>query len=167
MAIADVSHLEPHLEISLLGGLEVRADAVVIDLPSKKTQALFAYLAYAPGKLHERAKLCGLFWPESAKAQAQASLRQALFSLRKGLPPPGRSALLSRGEALALEASRIRVDRRELDYYLVEGTPEALERVASLYRGPLLEGFVLGEGPFDEWIESERAQLHEAVLHAL
>src|SRR5204862_1946858 len=35
------------------------------------------------------------------------------------------------------------------------------------YRGPLLDGFRLAEKPFEEWLESERARLHELALDAL
>ena len=48
-----------------------------------------------------------------------------------------------------------------------EGTPEALHRVAELYRGDLLEGLGMTEAPFEEWLVGERERLRELALAAL
>ena len=58
-------------------------------LPTRKAQALLAYLALTPGRAHPRDKLTALLWPETGDRRARHSLRQALFSLRKA--PAGRA----------------------------------------------------------------------------
>src|SRR5262249_30157033 len=50
---------------------------------------------------------------------------------------------------------------------VTDGTLEALERVVGLYRGDLLSGFALDEGPFEEWLLGERERLRELALEAL
>ena len=75
------------IDISLLGGFRVRVGSSLLHLPTRKAQALLAYLALRPGKAHDREKVHALLWPESGKVQAQASLRQVLFTLRKALTP--------------------------------------------------------------------------------
>ena len=50
---------------------------------------------------------------------------------------------------------------------IAEGTPQALEQAADLYRGDLLLGFTLNEPFFEEWLVAERERLREKALEAL
>ena len=68
---------------------------------------------------------------------------------------------------VALDASHLRVDVAILERHVGGGTREALEGVASLYPGHLLDAFVIDEAPFDQWIESERSRLREVALGTL
>jgi DNA-binding SARP family transcriptional activator len=155
------------LVISLLGGFQARVGASTIHLPTRKTQALLAYLALHPGQPHDREKIQGLLWPDAPPRQAQASLRQTLFTLRKTLPSTSAAALLTTATTVALDASQLRVDVTLLERHVGGVTREALEEVASLYAGDLLEAFVIDEAPFDQWIENERSRLREAALGTL
>jgi DNA-binding SARP family transcriptional activator len=155
------------LVISLLGAFRARVGASTIQLPTRKTQGLLAYLALYPGERHEREKIQGLLWPEVRARQAQASLRQTLFTLRKSLPGTSAAALLTTPTTVALDASNLRVDVALLERHLGDGTRDALEGVASLYAGHLLEAFVVDEAPFDQWIEGERSRLREVALGTL
>ncbi len=76
----------PVLRIRLFGGFEARSgDGPTIELPTKKTQALLAYLAIHPGEARTRERVADLLWSDRGDAQAKASLRQALTALRKAL----------------------------------------------------------------------------------
>ena len=71
------------LELMLLGGFHARVvPGGAVDLPTRKAQALLAYLALPAGSLHPRGKLAGLLWGDMPKAQARGNLRKALFWLR-------------------------------------------------------------------------------------
>jgi DNA-binding SARP family transcriptional activator len=155
------------LVITLLGGFQARVGASTIHLPTRKTQALLAYLALHPGQAHDREKIQGLLWPDAPPRQAQASLRQTLFSLRKNLPGTSGAALLTTATTVALDASHLRVDVGILERHVGGVTREALEGVASLYAGHLLEAFVIDEAPFDQWIDNERSRLREVALGTL
>jgi DNA-binding SARP family transcriptional activator len=155
------------LAISLLGTFQARVDASTIHLPTRKTQGLLAYLALHAGQPHDREKIQGLLWPDAASRQAQASLRQTLFTLRKTLPRTSAPALLTTTTTVALDASRLWVDVAVLERHVGGATREALEGVASLYAGDLLEAFVIDEAPFDQWIENERSRLREVALGTL
>ena len=50
------------LELTLLGGFLARIEGEPLTLPTKKTQALLAYLALPVGHAHQRDKLAGLLW---------------------------------------------------------------------------------------------------------
>jgi len=58
------------------------------------------------------------------------------------------------------------VDVAEFERLLASGTPEALERASTLYRGDLLMGFVVDEPLFEEWLVAERERLRELALEA-
>src|SRR3984957_21188182 len=155
------------LVISLLGGFQARVGASTVHLPTRKTQALLAYLALHPGQPHDREKIQGLLWPDAGPRQAQASLRQTLFTLRKTLPGTSAAALLTTATTVALDPSHLTVDVAILERHVGGATREALEGVASLYAGDLLEAFVIDEAPFDQWIENERSRLREVALGTL
>src|SRR5213594_395474 len=157
----------PRLNIVLLGGFQGRVDASApLTLPTRKSQALLAFLALPPGRSHPRGKLASLLWGGMREPQARRGLRQSLFTLRKAVDaePP---ALLIDGESVALNPASVDVDVVEFERQVAEGTPAALERAATLYRGELLEGLALQEAPFEEWLLAERERLRELVLEAL
>ena len=155
------------LNLTLLGGFQGRFGASApLTLPTRKTQALLAFLALPPGRSHPREKLASLLWGGMREPQARSGLRQSLFTLRKAMDvePP---ALLVDGQTVALNPSAVDVDVIEFEHRVAEGTPAALERAAALYRGELLEGLALQEAPFEEWLLAERDRLHERALEAL
>src|SRR5262249_48659094 len=131
----------------------------------KKSQALLAYLALPLGQVHPREKLAALLWGDMREAQARAGLRQTLFTLRKTLGAPDPFQLV--GETVALDSSLVTVDVREFEQCIARGTREALEEAVALYRGDFLEGLVLQEAPFEEWLLAERLRLRELALEAL
>src|SRR5687767_6018357 len=88
------------LSLTLLGGLQARLDpGGTLVLPTRKSQALLAYLALPPGRAHPRDKLAALLWGGIRDDSARASLRQALFAVRKALADTG--ALVLDADTLA------------------------------------------------------------------
>jgi DNA-binding SARP family transcriptional activator len=154
------------LSLTLLGGFQARLEpGSAITLPTRKSQALLAYLALPPGRAHPRDKLAALLWGGIREESARASLRQALFAIRKALSDT--SAVHQDGDALALEPGAVEVDAATFERLVREGTSVALERAAALYQGDLLSGFAVDEGPFEEWLLGERERLRELALEAL
>ena len=82
----------PSLRVMLLGGFDARlASGAPVSLPTKKAQALLAYLGIRPGQSHPRDKLAALLWGEKSDEQARGGLRHALVALRRalvGVNPP-------------------------------------------------------------------------------
>jgi DNA-binding SARP family transcriptional activator len=154
-------------ELTLLGAFGARHGAGAVNLPTRKAQALLAYLALAPDRAHERDTLCGLLWGETGRDQAFSSLRQTLFGIRKALPPALKGAIIASGRTVALDASQVRSDAARFAAHVTQPTRVGLEAAAALYRGQLLEGFAIAEAPFEEWLGVERdryAQLAGAAL---
>jgi len=156
------------LRVMLLGGFEARlASGATLSLPTKKAQALLAYLGIRPGQSCPRDKLAALLWGEKSDGQARGGLRHALVALRRALASATPASLRIEGRTLALNPVGVEVDVAAFERLVAEGTPQALEHAAELYRGDLLFGFTVNEPLFEEWLVSERERLRETALEAL
>jgi DNA-binding SARP family transcriptional activator len=102
---------EAPLRLALLGGFEARLqDGSALVLPTKKSQALLAYLALPAGRIHTREQLATLLWGDMPEPQARGNLRQGLSRLRNALPRPVRPAVIFDGPTVALDTSIVEVD---------------------------------------------------------
>jgi len=155
------------LSLRLLGGFLLHAEARPRPLPVRKAQAVLAYLALRAGRAHPRDALTDLLWSDAAGKQARQSLRQIMVRLRRTLAGAHRAALLTQGDTVTLNPAALDVDVLQFEKLVRRGTPDALEAAVALYHGPLLDGFRVDEAPFDEWLQSERARLHELAIDAL
>ncbi len=156
------------LDVRLLGGFEARLDSgQKVTLPTRKAEALLAYLALAPGKARSRDQLVGLLWSDRAETQAKSSLRQALTALRHGLQENGSTVLMTEGESVTLEPGALAVDVLEFERLAANGSNGTLARAEKLYRGPLLDGHSVRDPAFNEWLARERARLHELAISAV
>jgi len=153
------------LHVELLGNFQARVEPETrIALPTRKSQALLAYLALPPGRAHGRDKLASLLWGDMADRQARGGLRQALSALRKLSIGP--TVLVLDGDSVALDPVSVDVDVVEFERRVAEATPDGLARAVSLYRGDLLENLALREAPFEEWLLAERERLRQLALDA-
>lgn len=156
------------LELRLLGGFEGRVHGgSPLVLPTRKTQALLAYLALPPGQSHPRDKLATLLWGDMQNAQARGNLRNALSRIKKALPRAARASLRFEGGSVSLDAVAIDVDVVRFERLVADRSAEALGQIAALYRGDLLAGLVLAEQPFEDWLTAERERLHELAIQGL
>ena len=104
------------LHIELLGGCSARPNGDdPCFLPTRKSQALLAYLAVPAGRFHAREKLTTMFWGETPEAQARQSFRQALLSIRRAVGSEARPILLTRNGAIALDSEAVTVDVTQLE----------------------------------------------------
>ena len=144
------------LHLNLLGGFEARPESgSSLTFRTQKAQALLAYLAVPPGQAHRRDKLAALLWGAMRDEQARASLRQALYDLRKNLGDAA-GALRTEGDTVLLDPTAVDLDVMKFTGIAGEETPEALEQAALLYRGDFLDGFTVDEEPFETWLLEER-----------
>src|SRR3954447_13825294 len=113
------------LHIGLLGGCFVGLDGDGSrTLPTKKSQALLAYLALPAGRFHAREKLTAMFWGDTPEALARQSFRQALVSIRRLVSEASRPVLLSRNSSIALDPDAVSVDVALLEIALADGSKE-------------------------------------------
>lgn len=128
------------------------AEGEEVHFRSRKHLALLLYLCAHRSRSLTRAHLAALFW-DSEESLARHSLSQALYDLRKRVPPlslDGRGGTLRLGDApISFEAGRLEAAVKE----------DRLDLVVELYRGefaPNLES--VGTRRFQRWLESERSR---------
>jgi len=154
--------------LQLFGGFRARLEpGTVLRLPTRKAEALLAYLALPLGQAHPREKLASLLWGELPDAQARASLRQALFRLRRAVGATDETCLRLEADAVALDPAAVAVDVTAFEKAVASAAPEGLGQAAALYQGDLLAGLAVAEPPFEEWLLAERERLRELAIEAL
>lgn len=150
------------LTLTLLGGFRARLDSgVSLALPTRKAQALLAYLAVPAGTAHPRDKLASLLWGGTMETTARTSLRQTLYALRKSLQEANPAPLLLEADTVALDPAAVTVDVRTFEQGVSEVTPVALMEALGLYEGDFLDGLTVQEPPFEDWLQRERERLRE------
>ena len=156
------------LNLELLGDFRLRSETgSLITISARKSQAMLAYLAVKPGQLVSRDKMAGLLWSSTAPEQARQSLRQTLSTLRRELAAvSSQKLLLEEGDFLSLDPALVQCDVVEFESLVATGTPEALDPAIRLYAGDFLEGFLIDEEKFDQWVLAERDRLHRMALRA-
>ena len=155
------------LTVRLLGGFEAASDGAVLAIPTRKAQALLAYLACTPGDTHPRDKLAALLWAEASPTAARSALRQTLFVLRKALGSVADAVLILTADALALRRGSVQTDIVSFERAVAAGTPAELEMAAAVYRGDLLVGLSADAPGFEEWLMTERERLRELAIEGL
>jgi DNA-binding SARP family transcriptional activator len=159
----------PALRLELLGDLQIRsANGSLVAVGAKKSQALLAYVGVKPAQRISREKLATLLWSSTGPDQARQSLRQTLSTLRKELTSvsPGEKLLVEEGDLLGLDETLADCDVAKFESLVAAGTEAALAEAIPLYRGDFMEGFVLNEERFDQWVLAERDRLHRVALKA-
>ena len=97
------------LRVRLLGAVVVERDGEPVPVPGS-TRRLLAFLALRPGP-HDRDALAARFWPDVAQPAARASLRTAVWALRRAL---GEDALEASRSTVGLCLEALRVDVAEV-----------------------------------------------------
>jgi TolB-like protein len=156
------------LRLKVLGGFEARiGPGEPLDIATRKTRALLAYLALPPGRAHARDKLTGLLWSDRGDEQARNSLRQALTELGRILTGIEPSPLVKGRDTLSLDREAVEVDAMLFERLAASPDAGDLGRAAAMYAGDLLDGFGVRDPAFEEWLRDERQRYRELALAAL
>ncbi len=137
--------------------MAVDCDGEQLVAPSaRRAWSLLAYLALSPGP-HPRAEIAARFWPDVLDSSARASLRSAVWSLRRTLGAHADRLRVDRN-SIGLDGSALWVDAVAFRELLDGGRErEAVELCA----GELLAGFA------DEWALIARDEHRQLLLGAL
>jgi predicted ATPase/DNA-binding SARP family transcriptional activator len=156
------STMSDSLRLYWLGQFQLERNGQPLALPTRKTEALLAYLVLHP-EVHPREWLATLFWGDFVDTEARQSLRTALSALRKTL---GEACLLTDRETVQFNpdyplwadalAFRMQVQR-----FLGQPLPDPSLVDLTLYQGGFLDGF------YEDWILREREALHQLYLRVL
>ena len=150
------------LHISVLGRFRIEQQTQPVQLPTRKTEALLAYLVLHPQR-HGREKLAALFWGDSSDTEARNSLRNALAVLNKKL---GHDLLLIDRQSVAINpAYPLWVDAFEFESQagrcLAAPISDPKQVDLDLYQSDLLSDH------YDEWIFPLREYYRSLFLKIL
>jgi DNA-binding SARP family transcriptional activator len=146
------------LRICVLGELTVETSGRQIELSgSWRGRSLLAWFALNPGP-HPRGDVASRFWPDVLDSSARASLRNALWALRRTLGDQAYGALIATRERVGLEGPpNVWVDVAAFREHVAAGE---LEEALALSRGEVLAGLD------EEWVYEYR-DLHREALSEL
>jgi DNA-binding SARP family transcriptional activator len=129
------------MQLRLLGGFELRdAAGAVVRLPTRKAEALLAYLAVDSRQSHSREDLAALLWGDADERSSLASLRQTLSLIGKCC---GGAVFKAEGRRIAWVPGAVEVDVAAFIALSAAGggaDVETLSQAAALNRGDLLAG---------------------------
>jgi DNA-binding SARP family transcriptional activator/tetratricopeptide (TPR) repeat protein len=149
------------LRVRVLGDLRVELDGTAAALPSSaKVRAVLAWLALHPG-LQPRSSVAARLWPDVLDASARASLRSAIWALRRAFGDDDGRLLVATREQVGLGGPGVDVwvDLLEFDRLARAGRPEdalALDR-----------GSELLAGIDEEWVYAARDEHRDRLMAAL
>jgi DNA-binding SARP family transcriptional activator len=151
--------LDPKRQLILLEGFELQFRGEPVLLPSS-SQRLVAFLALQD-RLLPRAYVAGTLWSQAPEDRARASLRSALWRLRR----TSTRVLEGSGGKLGLSPN-IAVDTQRLTFVAhqaIEGSfmldDHSIEVL--IRAGELLPGW------YEDWVTMDRERLRQLRLHAL
>jgi len=152
------------ISIVTLGEFTVLRDGVPVapgTFVRQKARALLACLVAAGGPVHREA-LSDRLWPELPAERAAASLRSALYDLRRAVEPELEagspvSIIASDGDVIRLVLSdRDRCDADEFERLAAGHDVESLRAAEALYNGDFVP-----EWPYEDWAIPRRDELRE------
>lgn len=154
------------ITIKLLGGPAFcRTDGAAVHLPTRKSEALFAYLLERGGEPVSREVLSAHLWPYSGEEQARASLRQEVSVLRKAFGPDYADVIIKQGDRLSVAQQGLDVDIWTLRAHRRLGhDPAALLALFDRYTAPFLDTFRIRSQPFTDWVWVTRQSLQAEIL---
>ncbi len=156
------------LQIRLLGEVRLTApDGSEVRIPSRRSQALLAFLVLSGGRSLLRTAVAEILWPDSAAEQARASLRQELAVLRKALRQAGLEPVEAGKDRIRWTGAAPVADVTELERRSAAGSLGDLRQAAAICGGLFMQGFSLRSEAFMDWLEAERARLRTLSLTAL
>src|SRR5829696_8325912 len=151
--VKDASMLAPDaltvLRVCLIGDVSAEVAGERRALPAGRPRSVFAWLALNPG-VHRRTAVAPRFWPDVLDESARASLRSALWSLRRSL---GDDALVTTRDGVGLADAW--VDALEADRLAAAGR---CDEALALLEGPFLPGVD------DDWAVEAREEHRERTV---
>jgi len=149
--------------LQLFGGFRLVAeDGKPASLPDR-ARALLAYLAVVSSPVPRR-MLAELLSAEGSEREQRATLRQALYLVRKATAD---SAVLSLETDLALNSELVSVDVRLFQRSIGRGDDRSLTEAVEIYRAPFLYAERAPSPAFEDWLNAQRSEFLQQALEAL
>ena len=158
------------IKANYLGCFKLQIDGVSIPkskFATKKNESILKYLLFYKDKQITKEHLIELFWPDSDKKSGFASIRTAIYSIRKifteyGISNVRASFIVENNGCLSIEHPEyidsdaehfLFLNRKQKSMASDKERITLLERMSELYGGNLME-----EGGYEEWAFFEREE---------
>src|SRR5262245_31006772 len=100
----------PRLVSQLLGEVAFTVNGNPLKLANRKSRALLACLCLAETGSESRERLVGLLWSETEPERARASMRQAIYEIRRRLEAANFSGFVSDNLSVRIDLSVLTCD---------------------------------------------------------
>ncbi len=152
------------LRLDVLGPFRAEwSDGTPLGVTGKKIQGLLGYLAVESARPHSREQVAALLWSDTGDERARHNLRQALSKIRRAYGP----LIESVGESLSLDPALCTVDVQDFTTLAQSSEVDELARCMALYRDDLLDGLVLREALYDEWLLGAQHRLRRTACDVI
>jgi len=165
--------------IQVLGGLSIMdGSGELIELSSRKAEAIVIYLLFSEKTSVEREEMATLLWADMPESNALTNLRVTLANIKKQC---GDLLLVTRRRISIHPEAVIETDRTALEKTIKSTAANGLEKKElpleqarilaekmALYRGDFLQGFFVRNAiAFEDWAAYERETLRRQMIDAL
>ncbi|HEV7767270.1 MAG TPA: response regulator [Thermoanaerobaculia bacterium] len=150
------------LSVRLLGELsavDYRGDALSVG--NRRTQALIVYLAVNIAWKTSIGELGSLLFGDPG---AEPEVREVVRDLHYALRFLPHDILIDDGTTVRFNADTVEVDVHTFEDLIGAPSMNSIRKAVDIYRGNLLENFVSGIRPFDEWLAERRLVFWRAAL---
>jgi len=168
----------PMLTVNVLGGLALKYPAEeLVQMRSRKAEALLVYVLLSEKEAFEREELATLFWEDMPEQEALTNLRVTLAAVKKAVPDAlviSRRRVSFNPEARvscdALALSSVTRDHLGEDYSRTEQSLENCRLITAelgKYKGDFLQGFFIRNAlAFDDWASYKREILRNTLINS-
>ena len=134
------------------------------EIPLSKDIGVIAVVAMPKNYSCSRSRIIDLLWSDRCDEQGRASLRHSLWWLKKVINRNSKDILLIDRKRVCLNPELCSIDLCDFLELSSSNRQADLEQAISICRGELLEGLVIRDAEWEEWlcIERERMQLKYA-----
>ena len=151
----------------MLGPFSASIDGKPVRLPTRKAQALLAYLALGEPAGESRERMMGLLWSEKAAKQARDLLRQSIKEVNDALLEAGFDGFNPGKLTLSLARSLVVSDVDAVMESAAAGRAHARLLDTQRLADTLLVNLEVVDPSFQVWVRARRHVLHERLIVSL
>lgn len=151
----------PGIQITCLGGLQVRVGGQEVRLRTQKARDLLAYLVTYRGQPASKERLLEALWPEGDPGALQDLFHTTVYQLRRALKGAGQDVVAFSGGLYRLNQAAVWVDTDQFLELAAGQDPQGWAAAVQLYGGDLF-----GEADYP-WCQGQRTHFREVYLQLL
>ena len=166
-SLSNVGGSGDRLRLRVLGSFAASLNGRCVRLPTRKAQALLAYLALGDPAGESRERMVALLWSESDGKRARDSLRHAVKELNDPLLAAGFDGFEPGRQILSLARSQVVTDLDAVMESAAGGLVHAQLLDTQCLADTLLANLETVDPAFQVWVQVKRHALHDRLTMTL